>query len=197
MLAPLHFIPLAAQPSVPWRNGGGQTREVAAEPPGARAGDPFAWRVSVATVASDGPFSAFPGVDRSLWLLDGQGMRLDVAGQEVLLDAPGTRFDFPGEAPIRAELLGGPTLDLNLMCARARIRAFAELVTLSGGASWARASAMPGTDLVLCTAGSLELGEHMLHAGDAVRCDSTGARRWSIHAPLATRFLFATLATLP
>lgn len=194
MLAPLQVIPLAAQPTLPWRNGGGQTREVAAEPQGARAGDPFAWRLSVATVAADGPFSAFPGVDRSLWLLSGAGLRLDVGGHEVTLDRVGMRFDFPGEAQVGARLLGGPTQDLNLMCARGRVRACAELVALHGGETWQRATALSGTDVVLCTAGSIEVGDHLLHAGDAVRLDATHARRWVLGAPLAARFLFATLA---
>ena len=50
-----------------WRNGGGRTRELLAWP------DAADWkvRVSVADVESDGPFSAFPGVQRWFAVLEG------------------------------------------------------------------------------------------------------------------------------
>ena len=65
---------------VPWKNGGGITREVLVEPDPA---DPaqFLWRISIATVAAPGPFSLFPGVDRSIAVLEGAGLRLDVDGE--------------------------------------------------------------------------------------------------------------------
>ncbi|MCG3056381.1 HutD family protein, partial [Escherichia coli] len=59
----------------PWKNGGGATREIAVWPPGA-AMESFAWRISVADIADDGPFSAFPGVDRQIALLEGAGVHL-------------------------------------------------------------------------------------------------------------------------
>jgi hypothetical protein len=78
----------------------------------------------MAEVASDGAFSAFPGVDRTLTLLDGAGVTLDFAaggeaGGAVAL-APGSPpLAFPGEAPIFARLEAGPILDLNVMTRRA------------------------------------------------------------------------------
>jgi environmental stress-induced protein Ves len=56
-----------------WRNGGGETREIISWPPGQAD---FDWRASIATVAQDGPFSAFPGIDRSITLLSGEGVQL-------------------------------------------------------------------------------------------------------------------------
>src|SRR6476619_3067787 len=61
--------------SMPWKNGAGRTTEIAVHPPGA-ALDAFAWRVSIADVERDGPFSRFPGIDRTIVLLGGSGMRL-------------------------------------------------------------------------------------------------------------------------
>ena len=61
--------------SMPWKNGAGRTTEIAVHPPGA-ALDTFAWRVSIADVERDGPFSRFPGIDRTIVLLEGAGMRL-------------------------------------------------------------------------------------------------------------------------
>ena len=57
------------------RAGGGSTTEIAVAPPGAGFDD-FDWRVSLATITQDGPFSAFPGIDRTLALVDGDGCLL-------------------------------------------------------------------------------------------------------------------------
>ena len=50
---------------MPWKNGGGTTTEVAVSPEGAGL-DHFDWRISMARVEQDGPFSTFPGIDRTL-----------------------------------------------------------------------------------------------------------------------------------
>mgnify|MGYP001765454874 CR=1 FL=1 len=97
---------------VPWRNGGGLTRELLAWP------SPQDWRcrLSVADIASDGPFSAFPGVERHFVVLEGDGVRLHFADRQVeqrLGDAP---LVFDGVAAPGCSLLGGPVRDLNLMC---------------------------------------------------------------------------------
>ena len=59
------LIPYAGLVAAPWKNGGGCTTEIAIAPPGASL-DAFEWRISLATIAASGPFSAFPGVDRTL-----------------------------------------------------------------------------------------------------------------------------------
>ena len=46
------------------------------------------WRVSVAEIARDGPFSSFPGVDRMLVLLSGHGVRLDRRGEQPVMCTP-------------------------------------------------------------------------------------------------------------
>src|SRR3546814_1791648 len=57
-----------------WRNGLGWTREIHAHRPD--PGSDWAWRLSIAEIERDAPFSAFPGVDRELVLLHGNGLRL-------------------------------------------------------------------------------------------------------------------------
>jgi len=59
----------------PWKNGAGLTREIAVGPVDANFAD-FDWRISVAEIARDAPFSAFPGIDRCIVLLQGRGMQL-------------------------------------------------------------------------------------------------------------------------
>ena len=113
------LIPFASLVPVPWKNGGGSTTEIMVEPPGALFHD-FDWRISLATIAQDGPFSLFPGVDRTLALVDGPGLTLGVAdGGRFMLGEEDTIIEFAGESAIQATLHGGPTIDFNVMTRRA------------------------------------------------------------------------------
>lgn len=104
-------------PATPWKNGGGTTCEIACWPPGAGLDD-FLWRASIATIAADGPFSVFPGVDRTILLLDGEGVRLRSPGFDHRLDRPFAPFGFAGETVVDCSLLAGATTDFNLMVRR-------------------------------------------------------------------------------
>jgi environmental stress-induced protein Ves len=116
----LHTFFVADLPAVPWKNGGGVTREIVCQPPGAGM-DSFDWRVSIAHIASDGPFSAFPGIDRVITLLSGGGVHLSSADGQVnhRLGSPLAPFAFAGEAAIHARLLEGDCHDFNVMTRRA------------------------------------------------------------------------------
>jgi len=61
--------------TMPWKNGGGSTTELAVFPEGAGL-DEFYWRLSMAQVSSDGAFSHFAQIDRTLAILTGQGLVL-------------------------------------------------------------------------------------------------------------------------
>jgi environmental stress-induced protein Ves len=113
------LIPFASLVPVPWKNGGGCTTEITVEPPGASFQD-FDWRISLATISQDGPFSLFHGVDRTLALVEGPGLILDVdQGRRFVLDEQDTIIEFAGESAIQATLNGGPTIDFNVMTRRA------------------------------------------------------------------------------
>lgn len=105
--------------AMPWKNGGGVTQEVVCWPEGAGM-DTFDWRISIARIASDGPFSAFPGVDRVITLLDGAGVRLlsSEGGFDHSLDVPLQPFAFAGDVPVEARLLAGTCSDFNVMTRR-------------------------------------------------------------------------------
>lgn len=105
-----------------WKNGGGVTREIAAWPEDAGTGD-FAWRVSLADVAADGPFSAFPEVDRTLTLVEGAGMDLTVAGAHRRVAERYAPQDFAGDEPTDCRLIDGPVRNFNVMYRRGTVRA--------------------------------------------------------------------------
>jgi uncharacterized protein len=107
----------------PWKNGGGSTREIVCRPQGAGM-DGFDWRVSIATIARSGPFSAFVGVNRVILLLEGDGVLLQSAGgMRHQLDQALQPFAFSGEEAPDCTLLGGPSLDFNVMTRRSALRA--------------------------------------------------------------------------
>ena len=113
----------------PWKNGGGETREIATFPPGAEFND-FDWRLSIATIAEDGAFSAFPGIDRTLILMSGRGVALRLDGGPDHVLHPGDSLDFAGEQAVRSRLLDGPVRDLNVMTRRGLAAARVDRVTL-------------------------------------------------------------------
>ena len=102
---------------VPWKNGGGTTAEVAAFPEGSRF-ETFGWRLSMADVESDGPFSPFEGIDRTLIVVEGGGIELDVEGIAYPLDAASPKLSFSGDDITTGRLLSGPIRDLNVMTRR-------------------------------------------------------------------------------
>ena len=157
----------ADRKAVPWKNGGGITREIAAWPPGSGFDD-FAWRISMAEVREDGPFSSFPGVERILTVLEG-GLRLTIEGAGVFDLSPGSAPQaFDGATPASAELTAaGSVLDLNVMTRRGA--AFARVERM---ASLADVPATPGACLVFALADGVRVhgvGEvHSLHRYDAL-----------------------------
>jgi environmental stress-induced protein Ves len=108
------LIPYAGLAPVPWKNGGGSTTQIAVFPPDAGFED-FDWRISLATIAEDGAFSAFPGVDRTLALVEGHGMTLEIDGEAILLSKADPVAVFDGESRVVAKLSRGPSTDFNVM----------------------------------------------------------------------------------
>ena len=107
---------------MPWKNGGGETREIAASPEGASL-DNFDWRLSMARVASDGPFSQFPGIERTLSVLEGNGIVLTIEGMPpILLGKARAPFGFDASVKAEAALKDGPIVDLNVMSRKGRAR---------------------------------------------------------------------------
>ncbi|CCV13114.1 HutD family protein [Mesorhizobium sp. STM 4661] len=145
---------------MPWKNGGGTTTEIAVSPDGAGLDD-FDWRVSMARVESGGPFSGFVGVDRTLAVLDGDGVVLDIAGRAPIeLTQASAPFSFPADVPTQAALIAGPITDLNVMTRRGQMTHKVERLVISAPLDIHMEAA---TTLVLCLDGIVTAG----HAGVA------------------------------
>jgi len=136
-----------------WKNGAGTTREIAVSPVGAGFSE-FDWRLSVADVEGDGPFSVFEGVDRCIVLLRGAGMHLDSPHDQGshILDRVLEPWAFTGERPIGARLIDGPCSDFNVMTRRGRWRNTVQVLRAAN-----RAQAGDVTFL-LCVAGRWHVG---------------------------------------
>jgi environmental stress-induced protein Ves len=106
--------------TTPWKNGGGSTTEIIAAPQGASL-DTFDWRISMAWVASDGPFSDFFGIDRTLAVIKGSGLVLMIGNNAPVTVEPGSDpIRFPGDIPTSVRLVAGEITDLNVMTRRGR-----------------------------------------------------------------------------
>lgn len=104
--------------TIPWKNGGGITREIAAY----RKGENIIWRLSMADVESDGPFSMFPGLTRILTVI--QGKRITLKMPHIVIEAAyGVPVSFDGGLSTDSKLIDGPIRDLNVMYDRQRVHA--------------------------------------------------------------------------
>lgn len=109
------WIPASAQRRVRWKNGAGWTTEIAARP-----AEGFDWRLSVAEIETDCDFSRFPGIDRTILAISGQGFTLFIADDPPVHLTPGGRpHAFAGDLPARCEVRG-PGRDFNVMTRRGR-----------------------------------------------------------------------------
>lgn len=138
MIPGLHTVALADTPAQPWKNGGGVTRELLAWPTAADG----VLRVSIAEVDRDGPFSAWPGIDRSFAVLQGAGVRLHFEDGVHRLTPSSAALHFDGGLAPGCRLLGGPTLDLNVFTRRGAGRAVLERVCPSD--VWRHPAALHG-----------------------------------------------------
>jgi environmental stress-induced protein Ves len=112
--APARHLPANGYRRVRWRNGLGWTREIHAA--AASGGEDWDWRLSIAEIEADGPYSTFPGMEREQVLLSGAGLSLAFGGgQERGLAPPHGRQRFDGAAPVQARLHAGRVEVFNVM----------------------------------------------------------------------------------
>lgn len=102
----LHDVPVSL-----WKNGGGTTQTLVCWP----LPSEWVFRMSVARIDSDGPFSEFSGVERWFAVLQGAGVALTFPGKRVVVGPSDPAIQFSGETSCYCSLTDGPTLDFNLM----------------------------------------------------------------------------------
>jgi environmental stress-induced protein Ves len=132
---------------VAWLNGGGLTRELARGPGSAAQAD-FGWRLSLADIERNGPFSSRAGCDRSFALVEG-AISLEFPDGRVALDARSDPVQFAGEVAPMAELRGDSICRaFNLILARGRWTGRMRRVRLADGqllvADWETANQAGG-----------------------------------------------------
>jgi len=171
---------------MPWKNGGGTTTEIwkAVGPDGA-----ILWRLSIADVAADGPFSEFPGIDRWIMMVEGKGMELRISDLGTKrMEKPFEPLAFSGDAKTDCKLVDGPIRDLNLMVARNHARGDLQVVTLSAGETRTFDRDVAALHVL---DGSIELAGDLLSVGDTLISAGTSAA--TVSAPRPTRLAVITL----
>ena len=174
------IIRLQDCPEQPWKNGLGSTREIAIQPPASNS-ETFLWRVSIAAVDTAAPFSCFPGIDRHIALLSGNGFSMELNGAQTHpLTTPFEPFAFAGEAAVAVALVDGPTRDFNLMVRRALAEGDLKV--------WRDAQTRQiGADVVLvyCATGVVHVAGVALGAGDSWVSDGESTQITLQHGAIA------------
>lgn len=159
-----------------WKNGAGWTSEIfRLDDPNGSESRPWLWRLSIAALEQDGPFSIFPGIDRELLMLSGNGLNLRFDDGETHRMKPFDRLRFAGERGAYGTLIDGPSRDFNLMWQRTHFDARlsqrriidGETLTTVPGQSWV-VHVLSGQALVPETAVVMAPGDTaLLHAQSA------------------------------
>lgn len=136
----MEIIRFAELKAHPWRNGGGVSRELASHPADTPAQDTTAqdgprapgwdWRVSIAEVSKAGEFSAYPGMDRVLTVVEGELLLLSVDGAEHPLEKY-RPFRFSGDAAATGALPTGDIRDLNVITRQGVFKGYTSIIELS------------------------------------------------------------------
>lgn len=134
-----------------WQNGGGITHQLCRQDDA----NGMLWRLSIAEVASDGPFSRFDNIDRIIMLLTGAGFSLHgVGAKPQVLDTPLMPFSFVGETPIHCTLLNGAVRDFNLMTRRGAITPQLQVLSID---KEAQTLALSAQTLIYVASGNVEI----------------------------------------
>lgn len=149
---------------MPWKNGQGVTSQIDIFPKEATfPSKDFHWRLSSARVQSSGPFSQFPGCDRYLSVLQGEGLILN----ETSI-GPNEVFNFPGEDLIFGKLINETVIDLGIIFRRDTVQA--AMISESIPAGQTRELILDyDVNYLFCTQGSFEASQHEVREHDCLK----------------------------
>ncbi len=175
------LIPAEQGKITPWKNGRGQSREIAIEPKEAEfSKNDFLWRLSSAQVLEAGDFSHFPGYNRWLTLVEGKELLLHVNdGEEMAALRAGENFSFMGKDAVKCEIPRGPIKDLGLIYKDGAVAAEMNTVKFIGRVRSFQLQSRTVFFYVLSGGFALSVfpGEQnfSLNAGDVLRVDPAGS----------------------
>ena len=142
---------------MPWVNGRGTSYEIASDRN--EAGE-WTWRLAMAPVNEDGPFSRIECVNRYLAVVEGAGMLLSV-DRKKLQCLPMQVVRFRGDAITEATLTDGPILDINLMVRRKEADGEMAIVATAGLLNRASSVVAVGESAqVKCGDSTIDLARH-------------------------------------
>ena len=173
----IHLVSLASVVPEPWRNGGGSTQVLLTWP----HADDWMLRISVARIERNGPFSAFPGVERWFAVMQGDGVTLRLGDTNIDLRPDSAPFRFDGVAAPECFLLNDATQDLNLMVMRER--GIGAMTRVRGGEP--SLSAAPFRAVYTTESSTLLVDgsrETRLSADTLAWSDDAGGQRWTLAA---------------
>lgn len=151
-----------------WKNGAGDTIEIAIFPENADLND-FVWRVSMAAVVESGPFSSFPGYDRILCVLEGNGIELHIGDNApVTLTEESAPFAFPADQPTQSILPDGEIRDLNIMFRRGLLQAKVDKQHIDSQLDFG----VPAQTFLICWKGHVSINNARLEPYDAAYFDT-------------------------
>lgn len=151
----MEFFDIRKMPVNLWRNGAGETREICCFPPATRE---FNWRASIASLAGNGEFTPFPGVDRVITLIEGGEVTLNGGSVRHTLKRH-QPFTFAGDQPVKAELCEGRmSMDFNIMTRRDRCQAKVRIADRTFTTFGSRGG------VVFVLSGAWQLGDKLLTA---------------------------------
>lgn len=164
-----------------WRNGLGVSWDIASE-----GGEDFDWRMALARLDAEVPFSAYPGIDRVFTVIEGDGVILEVQGLGQI-DARRLRpVRFPGDLATSCRLVAGPSRALNLFVKR---QAYSSDVSVTRHDKGDELQ-LPPLGLIFIIAGLATIDGDELEGGDTIVVDKpamirchVGSTLW--HATLA------------
>lgn len=183
----MEYFDIRKMPVNLWRNGAGEAREICCFPPATRD---FHWRASIASIAGNGEFSLFPGVERVITLLEGGEVMLEGVNTFTHTLKRHQPFTFAGDSVVKATLSEGQmSMDLNIMTRRDRCKAKVRVADRTFTTFGSRGG------VVFVISGAWQLGDKLLTA-DQGACWHDGKHTLRLLKPEG-QLLFSEITWLP